>query len=406
MGGVLATLVGSLAEAWQEVRIHKGRVLLSLVGVAVAVCALSGSVAMSDIAQQGTIEQAERSSGRAATLTMGMSPSDTSTAGWQQADQAWFDVLDRYEIAYATRVRWDQTSVQFPEGVQDVSLQVVDQPYGEMHRTLIDHGTWFGVDDSDRLAPAVVINTAMWQSLGSPDLATHPQVTIAGLGGTEAVVVGVYRTSAWDTWPSMYMLTANFASIVDPSRLVSSPPQYEMWVPEPLVRELSNRIQAEMTASVGATGFVSVDRTDWGAYMDDPTAILRIVTLVIGGIILLLGALGLVNIALVTVRQRIREIGIRRSFGATSNRVFFAVMMESVVATVVAGIVGVILAVLIVNSPMVSDLVSGGLVSDMPPFPASAAVFGLVVATVVGALAGLIPAVIAVRVKVIDAIRY
>jgi putative ABC transport system permease protein len=406
MGGLLATLVGAVAEAWQEVRIHKGRVLLSLVGVAVAVCALSGSVAMSDIAQQGTIEQAERSSGRAATLTMGLSPAEQTTAGWQQVDEAWFDVLNRYEIAYATRVRWDQTTVQFPDGAQDVSLQVVDQPYGEMHRMLIDHGTWFGVDDSDRLAPAVVVNTAMWQSLGSPDLRSHPQVTIARLGGTEAVVIGVYRTSTWDTWPAMYMLTANFASLVDPSRLASAAPQYEMWVPEPLVKDLSARIQAEMTPSVGETGFVSVDRSDWGAFMDDPTAILRIVTLVIGGIILLLGALGLVNIALVTVRQRIREIGIRRSFGATSGRVFFAVMMESVVATVVAGVAGVILAVLIVNSPMVADLVSGGLVSDMPPFPASAAVFGLVVATVVGALAGLIPAVIAVRVKVIDAIRY
>ncbi|MCU1419610.1 MAG: transporter permease [Mycetocola sp.] len=54
--------------------------------------------------------------------------------------------------------------------------------------------------------------------------------------------------------------------------------------------------------------------------------------------------------------------------------------------------------------------VIGGLISDMPPFPGSAAIFGLVVATVVAtvveALAGLIPAVIAARVKAIDAIRY
>ena len=62
----------------------------------------------------------------------------------------------------------------------------------------------------------------------------------------------------------------------------------------------------------------------------------------IGGFALLLGGLGLVNIALVTVRYRIREIGIRRSFGATSGRVFFGVLLESVVATVVAGLVGVV----------------------------------------------------------------
>ena len=121
---------------------------------------------------------------------------------------------------------------------------------------------------------------------------------------------------------------------------------------------------------------------------------------------LLLGALGLVNIALVTLKQRIREIGIRRSFGATAGRVFFSVMMESVVATVAAGVVGVIAAVLIVKNPVVEGFIGQGQVTDFPPFPVEAAVLGLVSATIVGALAGLLPALVAVRVKVIDAIRY
>ncbi|MCP2031934.1 putative ABC transport system permease protein [Okibacterium sp. HSC-33S16] len=406
MGGFLAGVVGACAEAWQEVRIHKGRVLLSLIGVAVAVCALSGAVAMSAIAQQATIEQADSAGGRAATLTMSMQPSDSTATGRQQATQAWFDVLDRYEISYASRVFWGSSRVQFPDSVQEAGMTVVDQPYGEMHRTRMVEGSWFQPGDSARLAPVVVINTPFWESLGSPDLATHPTVTIDGLGGAKAVIIGVYGTSSWDTWPSMFMLTGHFESLLDPVQAAGSMPQYEMWVPPDLARELQTRIQAELSGAVGAQGFVSVDRSDWGAQMDDPTTILRVITMVIGGIILLLGALSLVNIALVTVRQRIREIGIRRSFGATSGRVFFAVMMESVVATVVAGIVGVILAVLLVQSPMVSELVSFGGISDVPPFPASAAVFGLVVATVVGALAGLIPAIIAVRVKVIDAIRY
>ncbi|GGF03021.1 ABC transporter permease [Mycetocola zhadangensis] len=406
MGGFLAGIVGACAEAWQEVRIHKGRVLLSLVGVAVAVCALSGAVAMSAIAQQATIEQADSAGGRAATLTMSMQSPDTTATGRSQATQAWFDVLDRYDIAYATRVLWDQGRVQFPGSVQDVNLQVVDQPYAEMHRTRMDDGSWFQVGDSSRLAPVIVVNTAFWELLGSPALDSHPSVAIDSLGGAKAIIVGVYGTSAWDTYPSMYMLTSHFEQLVDPARAAQSSPQYEMWVPPDLARDLQGRIQAELSSALGSSGSVSVDRTDWGAQMDDPTSILRVITLVIGGIILLLGALSLLNIALVTVRQRIREIGIRRSFGATSGRVFFAVMMESVVATFVAGIVGVICAVLLVQSPMVSDLVSFGGISDVPPFPVSAAVFGLVAATLVGALAGLIPALIAVRVKVIDAIRY
>ena len=101
--------------------------------------------------------------------------------------------------------------------------------------------------------------------------------------------------------------------------------------------------------------------------------------------------MSLLNIALVTIKQRVREIGIRRSFGATTSRVFFSVMMESVVATFVAGLVGVIGAVGIVNSPLIADHVITN-VTDIPPFPISAAVLGLVVSLAVGSLAGLLPA--------------
>ena len=72
-------------------------------------------------------------------------------------------------------------------------------------------------------------------------------------------------------------------------------------------------------------------------------------------VILLLGALGLVNISLVTVRFRVREIGIRRSYGATGARIFVGVLMESVVATVVAGAIGVTCAVALVKAPFVTD---------------------------------------------------
>ena len=61
---------------------------------------------------------------------------------------------------------------------------------------------------------------------------------------------------------------------------------------------------------------------------------------------------------------------------ATAGRVFFAVMMESVVATVVAGVAGVALAVLIVKNPWVTSFVAAG-VEDVPGFPLDAALIGL-----------------------------
>ena len=149
---------------------------------------------------------------------------------------------------------------------------------------------------------------------------------------------------------------------------------------------------------------VGVNRMDYLAY-GDPLASLQWAVAGVAGVILLLGALGMLTVALVTVKYRVREIGIRRSFGATSGRIFVGVMMESLVATAVAGLLGVMLAVAVVKNPWVESHLAPGL-DAYPPFPLGAALIGMGAAIVVGALAGAIPALIAIRVKVIDAIRF
>ncbi len=181
------------------------------------------------------------------------------------------------------------------------------------------------------------------------------------------------------------------------------PPRLELWVPDDLSDALVETVRRDVA---GALQGVQAD-----VYRSDsPSAsvvdgAIRWVVLGVSAIALLLGGLGLVNIALVTVRYRIREIGIRRSFGASSGRVFFSVMMESVVATTVAGVLGVTVAIVVLhNVPL--DVLMGSAVQDAPGFPFSAAVTGMLAAIGIGALAGLLPALVAVRVKVIDAIRY
>jgi putative ABC transport system permease protein len=87
--------------------------------------------------------------------------------------------------------------------------------------------------------------------------------------------------------------------------------------------------------------------------------------------------------------------------------VFFAVLLESVAATFVAGFLAVMLSIILIsNFPLQAVLPAGITLEDVPPFPVQAAVEGLVAATAVGALAGVVPATMAVRAKVIDAIRY
>ncbi|MBT9605716.1 ABC transporter permease [Microbacterium sp.] len=425
----LSGLVGSLVEAWQEVRVHRTRVLLSLIGVAVAVCSLTTVVALGAIVQQANQEMSERSSGRPASLSVSAFGTDGEIDP-ARMDTAWAEVVKRYGISYATRAQQTTQLVPFASGTVQVGTQAVDQPYGEMHRVRMLEGEWFTAADAEQLAPRLIVNEVFWDRMGRPALSTHPVVALGGQavpgaasgiapGGTRAVVVGVTPSSTWETEPSMFMLAAQAQAVQDAAigrsgaaAAADSPyggapqSQYEMWVPPELAEQLTTLVTRDLTAALGDGAQVNVNRQDWAAWGDDPFLVTKMVVIGIAVLVLMLGALGLVNIALVTVKQRVREIGIRRSFGATASRVFFAVMMESVVATVVAGAAGVMASILIVQSPWLRELIGQGMVSDFPPFPVDAALTGLAAATAVGALAGLLPALVAVRVKVIDAIRY
>jgi putative ABC transport system permease protein len=401
-------IVGAFVEAWAELRIHRTRVLLSLIGVAVAVAALTSVVGLGAITQQATTETYERQSGRPATLfvtaynaTTGESP-DAATLS-----TAFFTVTDRYSVDWTTRSTYTQVSLDFVEGLTPVDTMVVDVDYGTMHRVQLVQGSWFAAGDERRLAPALVVNETVWKRLGSPDLSTHPTVTIGGAEPVVAVVVGVVADQPFvQDYATMFMLYDSYVDTATPQQVQSLFPQFEAWVPPGIAEELSSLIRRDIAGELGEGWQLDVNRQDYLVYQgEDP---LLSIKLLVGGVavlVLLLGALGLVNISLVTVRQRIREIGIRRSFGATAGRVFFAVMMESVVAAGAAGVVGVFVAVLVVRNPAVIDFIAFGL-TDVPAFPLEAALVGLGAATFVGALAGLLPALVAVRVKVIDAIRY
>ena len=410
MNGVLSGLVGAVREAWDELRVHRTRVLLSLIGVGVAVCALTSVVGVGQIAQQSQTEQLERGGGRPATLVVGV-PYDPMTG--EQGDAALLaEVMDtaveRYSIEYSGTSTSGQVDVQFIDGVSPAYVQAVDVDYGVMHRTQVSGGRWFTDQDALRLAPAVIINDATWQRMGAPDLRTHPTVTLLGQQDVTAVIIGVLPPQPFEEGTHMFMLSSAYETLAPPADPNMMPyVQYEFWVPPDMADQLTELLRRDVAAAFGEGWQVDVNRQDYLAWQGggDPLEPVRLVLAGISVLILLLGALGLVNISLVTVRQRIREIGIRRSFGATASRVFFAVMMESVVATVVAGAVGVFVAVLIVQAPMVRDFVAAGL-TDVPAFPIEAAILGMVAAAGVGALAGLLPALVAVRVKVIDAIRF
>ncbi|MBD7995457.1 ABC transporter permease [Arthrobacter sp. Sa2CUA1] len=397
--GITATLV----EAWTEIRIHKARILLALVGVALSVAALTAVVGLADMARAAMAQGSESQGGRPATLNVSaysMDGSETDAAGLREA---YVNVAERYSVEHSSLFLPTQIPFQFPDGVAQTDALVVDADFGTMRRVNLQTGTWFTEADTQRMAPAVIVNEAFYARMGSPDLALDPVVEIWNGAPVDAVITGV-RANTWEQeMPAVYLLTPAYDRLGLTGGGMGASPMLELWVPEELALPLQEAITTDLTAQF-PNFHANVYRSDYAAW-GDPYAVMELVVGGIAAMVMLLGAVGLLNISMVTVKYRVREIGIRRSFGATSGRIFFGVMLESVVATFAAGVVGVMAAIAVVKLPIVQQQIASG-VAEHPPFPIEAALLGLGAATAVGTLAGLIPALVAVRVKVIDAIRY
>ena len=132
---------------------------------------------------------------------------------------------------------------------------------------------------------------------------------------------------------------------------------------------------------------------------------LTFLSLVVGIATILAGIIGIGNILLISVKERTKEIGIRRALGATPSEVRSQIILESVFLTILSGIIGIILGALVlygINAATV-DQTDFPYTNPTVPIPYVLGALGLMV--ILGTLIGIIPAQRAVSIKPIDALR-
>lgn len=136
------------------------------------------------------------------------------------------------------------------------------------------------------------------------------------------------------------------------------------------------------------------------------TSVLTIFLAAIAGISLVVGGIGIMNIMLVAVTERTREIGLRKAVGATDTDILQQFLIEAIMLTMVGGVIGIAFGAAVVGLIYLAISLFYASLGWAFAFPISAVLLGVGVSTFAGVVFGIYPARQAGKKNPIDALRY
>lgn len=122
--------------------------------------------------------------------------------------------------------------------------------------------------------------------------------------------------------------------------IISESAEYANQVAQDTVRLMENRHNVRGMNTIQVENF-----NDYMSQMDEILSYITIFVVFVAAISLLVGGIGVMNIMLVSVTERTREIGIRKSLGARTNSILLQFLSESAIITLLGGIIGIIIGV-------------------------------------------------------------
>ncbi|TRX38640.1 ABC transporter permease [Flavobacterium sp. ZT3R18] len=141
--------------------------------------------------------------------------------------------------------------------------------------------------------------------------------------------------------------------------------------------------------------------------VQDLFMVLKFIAYFVGTLVLLSGIIGISNIMLIVVKERTKEIGIRRALGATPGAIRSQILLEAISLTIIAGMFGIAVAtgLIAILNMILASMPTDGMMFINPSVDLVVVFIALLILVGSGLLAGFIPAQTAINVKPVDALR-
>lgn len=286
-----------------------------------------------------------------------------------------------------------------------ITIVGVDENYLAVNGYDIEFGRGFTNLEIQNGAPRVILGTELVQTLFKGRAAAALNQTIQ-VGNIRVQVVGVLKSkgsslnSSSDRIVLMPLLQAkqyyaspneNFSIAVQVNKVSGM---------EDAINEATGTMRVVRGLRANQTNDFEIQKSEGLVnIIKENTVKIRLATIGIGLITLLGAAIGLMNIMLVSVTERTREIGISKAIGATSRNIMVQFLTEAILISLMGGLVGIILGILVGN--IVTLLIGGKFL-----VPWNWISLGVFVCIVVGVFSGLYPALKAARLDPIESLRY
>lgn len=384
--------------AWHAMRAHRMRTFLTMLGIIIGITAVVSVVALGQGARQKVIDDINAMGTNTIDIFPGKGWGDENASAIRTLNERDLRVLQEQpylsgaspKITSAAQVRWCNKSLSG-------SLSGVSPTFFSVTGLKLVQGRLFNAQDLSQQAAVAVIEEKSVRSLFGK---TNPVGQVVVTGNMPLQIIGVVREenrwggagntlSLWIPYTSMMsrvMTQSYFSQITLRVRDGVSPPLAEQAVTELLTRRHGSK---DFFTYSSDTILTSVKKT---------TATMTLLVSAIAVISLIVGGVGVMNIMLVSVVERTREIGIRIAVGARQSDILQQFMIEAVMISLVGGLIGVVLSLGI-------GVIFGLLVSSMKmQFSLLSLFMAFSSATLIGVIFGYLPARNAARLDPVDAL--
>lgn len=400
------SIVESFKLALSSIWKHKVRSILTMLGVIIGVAAVIIIVAIGQGAKTKMTEELFATEENAVDLRYEPIPvegEDESEMSWEEPVLTSDDVevlskVPGVKAVIATNQGWGPMVYEDKQG--EMQITGVGPEFFTARNIQVVEGRAINSRDTDGLNRVIMVDTKAREKFfkNKADIIGE----IVDVNGNPYKVVGVYESPIPEQYRSEdgeMLMPRTVISMMFGNREIE---QLAVVASDPEKISETGRLAAETLTKAKKLEDGQYNINDFSDYEKEVDTVINLMTLFIGsiaGISLLVGGIGVMNIMLVSVTERTREIGLRKAIGATRGRILLQFLIESMTLTSIGGLVGIGLAI-----------IGAMMVSKWSPITATVSpiviIIGVGFSAFIGIIFGILPANKASKLSPIDALRY